>query len=90
MQHIADDVLSVLFRLLPGHLDGGGREGLGPHAGGHARQAVGPEHREPGAGLRGPGAVLGDTLVDGLIVLTDAVYRQRTAGGRTEGLTVEV
>ena len=29
MQHVADDVLCVVLRLLPGHLDGAGRQRLG-------------------------------------------------------------
>lgn len=85
MEHVADDVLSVLVGLPPGHLDGGGRERLGLYVGGHAGQPVGPEHGEAGAGLRGAGAVLGDALVDGLVVLADAVYRQCAARGRKSG-----
>ena len=77
MQHVADDVLRVLLRLLPGHLDGAGRQRLGPHLGGGAGQPVGPEHGEAGAGLRGARAVLGDALVDGVVVLADAVDGQR-------------
>lgn len=80
MEHVTDDVLSVLVGLLPGHLDGGGGQRLGLHAGRHARQAVGPEDREAGAGLRGAGTVLRNTLVDGLVVLADAVYGQGAGG----------
>lgn len=82
MEHITDDVLSVLAGLLPGHLDGGGGQRLGMHAGRHAGQAVGPEDREAGAGLRGAGTVLRNALVDGLVVLANAVYGQRAGGGR--------
>lgn len=76
MEYITDDVLSVLLRLPPGHLDGGGWEGLSLHMGGHTRQPISPEHREACTGLCGAGAVLGDTLVDSLIILADAIYRQ--------------
>ena len=62
MQHVADDVLCVLLRLLPGHLDGAGRQRLGPHLCGGPGEPVGPQHGEAGAGLRGAGAVLGDAL----------------------------
>lgn len=82
VEHVADDVLSVLPGLLPGHLDGGGGQRLGPHVGRHAGQAVGPEDREAGAGLRGAGAVLRNALVDGLVVLANAVYGQRAGGGQ--------
>lgn len=88
MEHITDDLLGVLVGLPPGHPDGGGRQRLGPHLRGHAGQAVGPEDGEAGAGLRGAGAVLGDALVDGLVVLADAVYGQRAGGGR-EGWSEE-
>lgn len=81
VQHVADDVLSVLVGLPPGHPHRGGRQGFGPHVGGLARQPVGPEHGEAGAGLRGAGTVLSDALVDGLVILADAVYGQRAAGG---------
>lgn len=89
MEHVTDDLLGVLIRLLPGHLDGGGRERLGLNASGHAGQAVGPEDRETGAGLRGAGAVLRNTLVDGLVVLADAVYGQRAGGGQERWSKVE-
>ena len=82
MQHVADDVLCVVLRLLPGHLDGAGRQRLGPHHCGGPGEPVGPQHGEAGAGLRGAGAVLGDALVDGVIVLADAVDGQRAAGER--------
>lgn len=81
MEHVTDDVLSVLAGLLPGHLDGGGGQRLGVHPGRHARQAVGPEDREAGAGLHGAGTVLHNALVDGLVVLADAVYGQGAGGG---------
>lgn len=80
VEHVADDVLSVLVGLLPGHPHRGGRQGFGLDVGGLARQAVGPEHGEASAGLRGAGAVLRDALVDGLVVLADAVYGERAAG----------
>ena len=82
MQHVADDVLCVLLRLLPGHLDGAGRQRLGPHLCGGPGEPVGPQHGEAGAGLRGAGAVLGDALVDGVVLLADAVDGQRAAGER--------
>lgn len=85
MQHVADDVLSVLVGLLPGHPHCGGRQGFGLDVGGLARQPVGPEHSEAGAGLRGAGAVLSDALVDGLVLLADAVYDECAAGGENEG-----
>lgn len=85
MEHVADDVLSVLIGLLPGHPDSGGRQGFCLDIGGHAGQAVGPEHGEASAGLRGSGTVLSDALVDGLVILANAVYRQ-CAAGRQEGL----
>lgn len=76
MEHITNDVLSVLFWLLPRHLNGGGGKGLGLHVGGHTRQSIGPEHSETGTGLSGASTVLSNTLVDGFILLADAVYRQ--------------
>lgn len=80
VEHVADDVLSVLVGLLPGHPHRGGRQGFGLDVGGLARQAVGPEHGEASAGLRGAGAVLRDALVDGLVILADAVYGECAAG----------
>lgn len=82
MEHVTDDLLGALVGLLPGHLDGGGRQRLGLHVRGHAGQAVGPEDREAGAGLRGASAVLRNTLVDGLVVLADAGNGQRAGGGQ--------
>lgn len=82
MEHVTDDIQGVLVGLLPGHLDGGGRQRLGLHASGHAGQPVGPEDREAGAGLRGAGAVLRNTLVDGLVLLADAVYGQSAGEGQ--------
>lgn len=84
MEHITNDVLSVLIGLPPGYLDGGGGEGLCLHVGGSTRKSIGPEHCEAGAGLRGAGAVLSDALVDGLVILADAIYGQRAAGSRRE------
>ena len=55
---------------------------LGPHHCGGPGEPVGPQHGEAGAGLRGAGAVLGDALVDGVVVLADAVDGQRAAGER--------
>lgn len=80
VQHIADDVLSVLVGLLPGHPHRGGRQGFSLDVGGLAGKPVGPEHREAGAGLRGAGTVLGDALVDGLVILADAINGQCAAG----------
>lgn len=85
MEHVTDDVLSVLAGLLPGHLDGGGGQRLGMHAGRHAGQAVGPEDREAGAGVLVAGCVLSNALVDGLVVLADAIYGQRAGGGGRGG-----
>ena len=81
MKHITDDVLSVRIRLSPGHPDGRRREGLGLHMGGHTRQPINPQHSETGAGLCGASAVLSDTLVDSLVILADAIYRQSTVEG---------
>lgn len=88
VEHVTDDLLGVLVGLPPEHLDGGGRQRLGLHLRGHAGQAVGPEDGQAGAGLRGAGAVLRDALVDGLVVLADAVYGQ-CAGGGQEGWSEE-
>ncbi|TNN80565.1 hypothetical protein EYF80_009305 [Liparis tanakae] len=44
--------------------------------GGLAGQAISPEHGEAGTGLCGASAVLSDTLVDSLVILADAIYRQ--------------
>lgn len=85
MENIANDVLSVLFGFPPGHLDGGGREGLSLHVGGDTWQSVRPQHSEAGAGLRGAGAVLSDALVDGLVLLADAVYRQSAVWAEQSG-----
>lgn len=76
MEHITDDVLSVFIGFPPGHLDGGGGEGLCFHVGGNARQSISPEDREAGTGLRRARAVLSDALVDSLVILTDAIYCQ--------------
>lgn len=76
MEHITDDVLSVFIGFPPGHLYGGGGEGLCFHVGGNARQSISPEHREAGTGLRRARAVLSDALVDSLVILTDAIYCQ--------------
>lgn len=81
VEHITDDVLSVLIRLPPGHLDVGGWEGFGLHVGGHTRQSISPENCEAGTGLRGAGAVLSDTLVDSLVILADTIYRQCAVRG---------
>lgn len=81
MQHVADDLLGVLQGLLPGHLDGGGRHRLGPHALWGSRQPFCPQDRQAGAGLRGAGAVLGDALVDGFIRLVDPIDGQSAARG---------
>lgn len=80
VDHITNDVLRVLIRLHPGHLDGGGREGLGLHVGGHTRQPVSPEHREAGVSLFVANAVLSDTLVDSFVVLANSSYRQCAVG----------
>lgn len=85
VEHITDDVLSVLIGLPPGHLDGGGWEGLGPDMCGHTGKSIGPEHGEASTGLCGAGAVLSDTLVDSLVNLADAIYRQSAVGGEKKG-----
>ena len=69
MQHVADDVLCVVLRLLPGHLDGAGRQRLGPHLCGGPGEPVGPQHGEAGAGLRGAGAVLGSGQTSSVVNL---------------------
>lgn len=89
VQHVADDVLCVQLGLRPGHLDGGGGQGLGLQVGGHARQPVGLEHREASAGLRGAGAVLRNTLVDGLVVLADVIDGQCAVGEEGENETLK-
>ena len=92
MQHVADDVLCVLLRFLPGHLDGAGRQRLGPHHCGGPGEPVGPQHGEAGAGLRGAGAVLGDALVVAAAVVLrwsllpiseSKFYKQRKRGAFT-------
>lgn len=90
MENITDDVLSVLFGLPPGHLDGGGGEGLGLHVGGDTGQSVRPEHGEAGAGLCGAGSVLSNALVDGLVLLADAVDRQSAVRAERQTRTFRI
>lgn len=76
MDHISDDILSVLIGLCPGHLYGGGSQSLSLHTIWHTGKPVGPEHGEAGAGLGGACTVLSNALVNGLVVLADAVDGQ--------------
>ena len=48
---------------------------------GHTGKSIGPEHSEASTGLCGAGEVLSDTLVDRLVKLADAIYRQSAVGG---------
>lgn len=81
VQHVADDLLGVLQRFFPRHLDGGCRDRLSLHALRRAGQPICPQDREASAGLRGARAVLGDALVDGFVRLVDPVDGQRAAWG---------
>lgn len=73
VQHVADDLLGVLQRLSPRHLDGGGRDCLSLHALWGTWQPICPQDSQASAGLRGAGAILGDALVDGFICLVDPI-----------------
>lgn len=81
MQHIADDLLGVLQRLFPRHLDGGCRDCLSLHTLRRTRQPICPQDRQASTGLRGAGAVLSDALVDGFIRLVDAIDGESAAQG---------
>lgn len=92
VDHITNDVLSVLLRLHPGHLNGGGWKGFSLHMGGCPRQSISPEHCEAGTGLCGASAVLSNALVDSFIILADGIYRQcavRTGGKKKRRKTME-
>lgn len=89
VQHVTDDLLGVLQRFAPGHLDGGCGDGLSFHLLRGARQPICPQHREARAGLAGAGAVLGDALVNGFILLTDPIDCERaknTGRGNTQAV----
>lgn len=79
MQHVADDLLGVLQRLFPRHLDGGCRDRLSLHALWRTGQPICPQDRQASAGLRGASTVLGDALVDGFIRLVDPVDGESAA-----------
>lgn len=81
VQHVANDLLGVLQGLFPGHLDGGCRDSLCPHALGRAGQPISPQHGEAGTGLRGARAVLGQALVDGFVCLVDPVDGESAVWG---------
>lgn len=82
MQHVANDLLGVLQGLFPGHLDGGCRDSLCPHALRRAGQPISPQHGEARAGLRGARAVLGQALVDGFIRLVDPIDGESAVWGQ--------
>lgn len=81
MQHVADDLLGVLQRLFPRHLDGGCRDRLSLHALWRTGQPICPQDRQASTGLRGAGAVLGNALVDGFIRLVDPIDGESAAWG---------
>lgn len=82
MQDVADDLLCVLQWLAPQQLDGGRGDGSCFHFLRRTRKSVGPQHGQAGTGLGGPRTVFGDTLVDGLIRLTNVGDGER-AGWET-------
>lgn len=89
MQHVSDDVLAgALCWLLPAQLQAAGAQRRRFKAGGGLGQ-VGPlDDGEAGAGLVGPGAVLGDALVDGLVLGRDACDGQSPEGAETNRTSV--
>lgn len=69
VQHISDDAVSgVGGRFLPGDLQSAGGKGRGPEPLRGRREVLDLGHGQTSAGLVGPGAVLCDALVDGLVL----------------------
>lgn len=68
MKDVSDDLLAGLrFWSVPGELQAGGAQGRRSEPGGGLGKLGPLDDGEPGAGLVGTGAVLGDALVDGLV-----------------------
>lgn len=81
MQHISDYLLAdSLRRLIPGQLQAVGAQGRGLEPSGGFGQLGPLADGEAGAGLVGAGAVLGDALVDGLVLGRDAGNGERPVG----------
>lgn len=73
VQDVSDDQLAgVLVRGVPGQVQGAGAERCGPQTGGGLRQVGSLVDGEAGTGLVGPGAVLSDALINGLVFRSDA------------------
>lgn len=91
VHHIANDLLAdVLGRLFPGQLQAAGAQRHRPQTGRSLGQFGPLAEGQPSAGLVGAGAVLGDALVDGLVLGRDARDSQRPAGGDRETLIATV
>lgn len=69
VQDVSDDAVSdVGGRLAPCDLQGVGGQDAGCEASGGGRQVFRLGNSQTGAGLVGPGTVLGNALIDGLIL----------------------
>lgn len=77
VQHVADDALSdVAGRLVPADLQGVRGHGFGCEASRGIGQILTLRHGQAGTGLVGTGAVLGNALVDSLVVRADTGQSQ--------------
>lgn len=81
VQDITDDAFGdVGRRLIPCDLERDGGQRTGSEAFGGGGEVFALDHSQAGAGLVGPGAVLSDALIDGLVVWTDAGQSESAAG----------
>lgn len=82
MKDVSYDLLAdELRRLVPGQLEAAGAESCGPEAGGGLRQLGPLAEGQTSAGLVGAGAVLCDTLIDGLVLRGDTSDGKCSADG---------